>query len=190
MNALALEGGFADEPGDTARTFRACLRALARPGTIEHVHGVSTPGPLSVAAGAVLLTLCDTETPVFLAGAHDVPVVREWITFHTGAPKASDRAQAAFAVGNWDDLLPLDAYPAGTQDYPDRSATLIVETDSNALTRARLTGPGMRQSKVMLLPELQAFQANHAIFPQGLDFFFAAGDSLTALPRSTKPEPI
>lgn len=188
METASLGGGFADAPVDAARAFRACLNAMARPGRIETVAGAAPPAPLSVAAGVALLTLCDPETPVHLAGAHDCGAVRDWITFHTGAP-FSGPAGAVFAVGSWAAVQPLDAYPIGTATYPDRSATLIVEMPGlTAEGGARLSGPGIRDSARLALPETAAFRRNAALFPLGLDFVFTAGDRLAALSRTTRVE--
>jgi alpha-D-ribose 1-methylphosphonate 5-triphosphate synthase subunit PhnH len=63
-----------------------------------------------VAAGTLILTLCDPDTGLHLAPSHDVPEVRAWIAFHTGAPLVA-RGQAAFAVGTWGALLPLAGLP-------------------------------------------------------------------------------
>ncbi len=49
-----------------------------------------------------------------------------------------------------------------------------------------LTGPGIKESTTLSLPEVDAFQANQALFPLGLDFIFACGSQLAALPRTTK----
>lgn len=188
MTLAALQGAFGDPPRDAARAFRACLRVMARPGTVEQVCGATPPAPLSVAAGTLVLTLCDAETPVFLAGDHDSPAVRDWITFHTNAPLTKDRCTAVFAFGRWQDLEPLGKFPAGTDEYPDRSATLVVELDVLEATGARLTGPGIRHAAYLSLPETDAFLANNARFPCGLDFYFAAGNRIAGLPRSTKVE--
>jgi alpha-D-ribose 1-methylphosphonate 5-triphosphate synthase subunit PhnH len=118
-------------PRDAAHAFRAAMNVMARPGRIERLAGARPPAPLSVAAGVLLLTLCDPETPLHLAGAHDTPEVRGWIAFHTGAPVVG-RAQAAFAVGTWEALGPLEGYRIGEAEYPDRSATLIVEMTGTA----------------------------------------------------------
>lgn len=190
MTATALQGGFATPAHESARAFRATLEAMARPGTIQTVAGAEPPAPLSVAAGVLILTLTDGTTPVHLAGAWDCADVRDWITFQTGAPLVGP-AEAAFAIGTWSDLCPLDRFAIGTPDYPDRSATLIVECGALDPSGARLTGPGIRDSARLLLPDAAAvFAANHARFPLGLDFFFAAGDRLAGLPRSTRLEDI
>jgi alpha-D-ribose 1-methylphosphonate 5-triphosphate synthase subunit PhnH len=184
MQTHILEGGFADQPIDASHAFRAVMTAMARPGQIIAITGARPPAPLSAAAGAVLLTLCDPETPVYLAASHDTPQVRDWITFHTGAP-FDVAARAMFAVGAWGDL-PLPDFSRGTAEYPDRSATLIVESAALSNAGADLRGPGIKDQAQLSLPEVQAFQDNARLFPLGLDFIFTHGDSLAALPRTTR----
>jgi len=184
MDAQILSGGFAEPAIQTAHAFRSVMEVMARPGTVQNITGATPPAPLSNAAGAVLLTLCDAETPVYLAGDTDCAAVRTWLAFHTGVP-VTGPSRAMFAVGSWDMLTPLSAYQIGTSEYPDRSATLIVET--NALDgTATLKGPGIKSAANLSLPEIAAFQANNAMFPLGLDFIFTCGDQLSALPRSTE----
>ncbi|MFW2544910.1 phosphonate C-P lyase system protein PhnH [Primorskyibacter sp. 2E107] len=187
MTITALDGGFADPARQSAEVFRGVMTAVAMPGTIHSVDGASPPAPLSTAAGTVLLTLCDADTPLYLAGDMADSAVKQWIAFHIGAPLVGPR-DCAFALGRWPDLLPLDAYPIGTPDYPDRSATLIVETTHLYTGGARLTGPGIRTQETLSLPEtgIDAFVQNHTLFPLGLDFVFTCGDRLAALPRSTQ----
>jgi alpha-D-ribose 1-methylphosphonate 5-triphosphate synthase subunit PhnH len=184
MQARTLSGGFAAPAIDSARAFRGVMEAMARPGTIREIGGAAPPAPLSVAAGAVLLTLCDADTPVHLAGAADCEAVRAWLAFHTGAPLSGPR-ECMFALGSWEALAPLSSYPVGTPEYPDRSATLIVERAELVAAGATLTGPGIRETATLSLPEPGAFRANRALFPLGLDFIFTAGTRVAALPRST-----
>lgn len=181
----AFEGGFANPPHESAQAFRAAMRAMARPGTIEPIGGGSAPQPLSPAAASLLLTLCDPDTGVHLAGDYDVEDVREWITFHTGAPLAG-AADADFALGTWAALQPVSRFKIGTSEYPDRAATLIVEMPVLEQDGARLSGPGIKESASLNLPELAIFQANRKLFPLGIDCFFTAGGTIAALPRSTK----
>jgi alpha-D-ribose 1-methylphosphonate 5-triphosphate synthase subunit PhnH len=187
MRTEVLTGGF-DNPAITAaEAFRAVLQAMARPGRIARVAGAAPPAPCSPAAGAVLLTLVDADTPLHLAGAHDCAPLRDWVRFHTSAPLVP-RTDAAFALGDWAALAPLEGYPLGTPEYPDRSATLIVELPDLTATGARLTGPGIRDAARLPLPDPAAFAANAARFPLGLDVILTAGDRLAALPRSTRVE--
>ena len=187
--ADALSGGFADPPIDAARAFRACLDVMARPGRIAELGGAVPPAPLSVAAGTLALTLLDGTTPVHLAGAHDTAAVREWITFHIGAPFAG-AAEAAFAFGTWDALTPVDRFAIGTPEYPDRACTLIVECNALEPRGARLSGPGIKDEAFLSLPEVAPFRANRALFPLGFDAFLTAGTRIAGLPRSTIVEDV
>lgn len=183
MQAAALTGGFTDPAPEAARAFRAVLNAMARPGVVERVAGALPPAPLSVAAGVLLLTLTDRTTPIFLSLSHDLPLIRDWIAFHTGAPPAPAQ-EAVFALGDWEGLQPLSRFAIGTPDYPDRSATLIVEVAALAPATHRLTGPGIRGASVQRLPGVRP----EARFPLGLDLILTCGDSLAGLPRTTSAE--
>lgn len=182
-----LSGGFADPATDAARAFRACLEAMARPGRAHEISGAAPPAPMSEAAGAVLLTLVDASTGLYLAPSHDLPELRQWIAFHCGAPIVG-AAQAEFALGTWEALQPVTQFAIGTAEYPDRSATLIVEMPASAPPNVRLTGPGIQVSHVVHLPEIEAFQRNAARFPLGFDCYFTHDRALFGLPRSTRVE--
>ncbi|MDB6452722.1 phosphonate C-P lyase system protein PhnH [Falsirhodobacter sp. 20TX0035] len=173
-------GGFTDAPRQSADAFRAALEAMARPGT-RHALQAQAPAPLSPAAAALILTLTDTGTPLHLAGAHDTDAVRRWIGFHTGAP-ICPAAEAQFAIGTWDALHPLDRFAMGDAEYPDRSATLIVEMAFGRPTH-RLTGPGIDGHLDAHIPGDRP-----VAFPLGLDLFLTSGGEMSALPRTTRLE--
>ena len=149
----ALGGGFTAAAHQSAHAFRAAMQAMARPGLIVDIGGAVPPAPLSIAAGTLILTLCDPGTPLFLAGDHDCIGVRDWVTFHTGAP-LTGAATCSFAVGTWQALLPLSAYPSGTPEYPDRSATLIIEMPLLSATGPILRGPGIKDSAALSVPDV------------------------------------
>lgn len=183
----ALSGDFTDAPREAARAFRAVLDAMARPGKIVDIAGGAAPAPISPAAATVMLTLCDGETPLYLAPSYDGAAIRQWIAFHIGAPIVG-REQAMFALGNWAALAPPTGFAIGTPEYPDRSATLIVEVGSLTTEGARLTGPGIKAEAYLNLPETGFFARNAALFPLGVDCLFTCGGRLAALPRSTRVE--
>jgi alpha-D-ribose 1-methylphosphonate 5-triphosphate synthase subunit PhnH len=189
MRAHSLEGGFTEAPVQSARAFREILEAMARPGTIRRVSGATPPAPLSIAAGVALLVLTDPTTRLHLAGSADCAAVRDWVAFHIGAP-LSAAEDADFAVGTWEALQPVSRFKIGQPDYPDRSATLIVEVDRLVNHGPCLTGPGIETAAWLNLPETAAFRANRALFPLGFDTLFTAGDRLAGLPRSTRVEAI
>jgi alpha-D-ribose 1-methylphosphonate 5-triphosphate synthase subunit PhnH len=181
-----LTPGFADTVGDAQACFRLILDAIAHPGRVHEVPGVEAPAPLCHAAAAVVLTLMDHETPLWLDPAADA--ARAWIAFHTGSPVTGDPAGAMFALAlSWPGGTDL---PTGTDEAPEASATIILQVAS--LTTGRdfvLEGPGLRQPARFTVEGLPAnfvetWQRNHALFPRGIDLILSAGNRLAALPRS------
>ncbi len=161
------------------------MKAMARPGTIVTLEGATAPAPVSPAAAIALQTLCDPDTPLWLAPSHDTPALRAWLAFHTGAPLAGPQ-HCRFALGTWPALHPVDRFALGTPEYPDRSATLIVEQAALLNSGTALRGPGIRDIVLLNLPETAAFKQNAARFPLGFDCLFTSGNRLAALPRSTR----
>jgi alpha-D-ribose 1-methylphosphonate 5-triphosphate synthase subunit PhnH len=183
------------DPGlDSQRTFRAVLDAMARPGRVLGVTGpLESPLPLDPATAAVCLALGDLDTPLWLDSAAARPAVREYLRFHCGVPIVAAMAGAHFAVvaDAWS-MPPLEAFEAGDDEVPERSATLIVQVEGfRPGTGRRLAGPGILREvwlDVVGLPERfwAELEVNHARFPCGVDVILTAGFSVVALPRSTQ----
>jgi alpha-D-ribose 1-methylphosphonate 5-triphosphate synthase subunit PhnH len=187
--------GLDDPAHDSQRLFRAVLEAFSHPGRIVHLPmPPAAARPLSQAATAFVLTFVDRDTPLWLAPALDIDAVRDFVRFHTGASIAKRPADALFAVLTPDGMPPLDSFPIGTDPYPDRSATLVIELPSLAGGPARKwRGPGIQDHQLVGLPTLpdsfwQSWAANNVLFPCGIDLVFAAGCDLIALPRSIAVE--
>jgi len=184
------EAAFADPVHDAQTCFRAVLDAMAHPGRIIRVTGVSPPVSLCIAAAAVLLTLTDHDTALWLEDG----TAQNWIGFHTGAPFVTDPRQCAFALLNR--APDFAQFSAGTHEEPETSATVIWQVGSLAGGRRfRLTGPGLREPFQLSIDGAgsdfaASWRANHALFPRGIDLILCAGDQLTALPRSTAIEEI
>jgi alpha-D-ribose 1-methylphosphonate 5-triphosphate synthase subunit PhnH len=87
-----------------------------------------------------------------------------------------------------------DAFDSGTAEYPERSATLIVQVQSLlGGTGRRLKGPGIAgEARLEVAGASKAFwtwmAANHALFPCGADVVLSAGRVIAALPRTTEVE--
>jgi len=188
--ADGLAGGFQDRPREAAAVFRAALDAMARPGRVQEVRGIVSPGDLSPAAAALLLALADQDAPIWLPPRLAEGDLARWLLFHTNAPQARP-AHAAFAVGTWAELQPLGQWSIGEPAYPDRSATLIIEVPALCGgRRMTLTGPGIETYETLapMLPEgaPDAISEIGRAFPLGLDIFFTAASSFAALARSTR----
>lgn len=185
--------GFADPVFDAQRLFRAALEALSRPGTVQHLPILVTPpAPLTPWAGALALTLCDLDTPVWLDPVLDQPMVRAWLRFHAGCPLVEEPATAAFAlVGGAAHLDDLSTFDIGPEEDPDRSTTVIAQVadlDAGA-DGPPLRGPGIPGTVRVRATGLAsgfwaAWRENGALYPQGVDVFLAAPDRLVGLPRS------
>ena len=190
-----IAAGLVDPSHDSQRLFRAVLDAFSHPGRIVRLPDPPPAAePLSRATTAFLLTLVDRDTPLWLAPAFDTPAVCDFARFHTGAPIARQPADVLFAVLSPGDMPALDSFPIGTDPYPDRSATLVVELPSLTGGPERWwRGPGIEARQSVCLTGLadsfwNQWAANRALFPCGIDLVFAADSDLIALPRSIAVE--
>lgn len=193
----ALEAGFPDAVLGAQSVFRAVMDALARPGTRQAIEFAATPpAPLTAELAAVALTLCDHDTPVWLdpalAGAE---AVGQWLAFHTGAPITAEPNEAAFALICEADRLPtLSRFAQGTDEYPDRSTTIVLAVAAlDGGPMLRLKGPGIKDEAVVEptgLPTdfVTQWLDNRTQFPRGVDLLLTAPGALVGLPRSTRVE--
>lgn len=190
----ALTGGFIDPVFDAQSVFKMTMDAMARPGTLQTVEAdVAPPAPLGVAAGAIGLTLCDHDTPVWLSNSLARSSLPEWLAFHTGAPVISDRLEAQFAfIEAGMALSSFSQFGIGTQEYPDRSTTIVLEVQSlEGGKELALSGPGIKDVTMIGpvgLPDalLRIWNDNRALFPRGVDLILTADRQFLCLPRTTK----
>ena len=190
-----LAEGLADPPHDSQRLFRGVLEAFSHPGRIVSLRDApSAANPLSRAATALVLTLVDRDTPLWLGPGLDTRALGDFVRFHTGAPVVADRADALFGVATAATSPLLEGFAIGSDPYPDRSATVIVEVASlSGGPRRSWRGPGIdghRPVAIAGLPDAlwAEWSANRALFPCGVDVVFTAGSDLLALPRSIAVE--
>ncbi|MEM8853352.1 MAG: phosphonate C-P lyase system protein PhnH [Pseudomonadota bacterium] len=183
--AGVLAPGFADPVHHAQQAFRALLTAMSEPGTVVTVPAVDAPPPMGEGLAAVALTLCDADTPVWLAPRF-AGEVGDWLTFHTGAVVVADKTRAQFAFAEGVDLTGLSV---GDPVYPDRSATLVAEV-AFAGPSFTLEGPGIAGTRTVTaaLPKnfAEAWGRNRALYPRGVDLVLADGARLMALPRTTE----
>ncbi len=190
-----LPAGFADKVLSAQSTFRSVMDAMARPGSVVHIAAaVGTPAAMMHGTAAIALTLFDHDTPVWLDPAmSEASEVTKWLKFHTGAPVISDCSLCSFAlIGEPAALSALDRFAFGSNEYPDRSTTLILQVES--LTRGQrfeLRGPGIDgsavlQASIQPVDLFERLAVNAALFPRGIDVVLVAGDAIVAIPRTTR----
>ena len=190
-----LTPGFLSPVPDAQRTFRTLLEAMAHPGRILPVcEPLQAPVPLSVGAAAVCLTLLDFETSLWADSIVTQPVL-DWLRFHCGCTIAAEPSSADFAlIADPGQIPALGVFQAGEDEYPELSATLIVQVEGlSEQGGKRLSGPGIQDFTLLNvegLPERfwEERQAQCSIYPLGVDIIFASGRMIAALPRTTSTE--
>lgn len=190
-----IQGGFLHPVENAQTVFSAVMNAMARPGTvIETQAAIVPPKPLNPVCAAVLLGLCDSDTPVWMDPEHSgFGAVDAWLSFHTGARLTGEKQDAAFAVIA-DTEVPFrpGEFANGSQEYPDRSATIIFQVFGfEEQPRWTLQGPGIKESCAFQPVGIadgfiEGWSRNHALFPRGVDVIFTGPAHLAALPRSTR----
>lgn len=194
-DATALEGGFSRPVLDTQSTFRVIMDAMARPARAVAVQApIAPPPPLGPAAGAIACTLIDADTPFWLdPSLNGRQHLQDWLIFHTGARQASTNAEAAFAlIGAPASMPPFDRFAQGSQEYPDRSATLILQLESlDGGAPLTFEGPGIKGRATIaphgLPPDFaRQWGDNRKRFPRGIDLMLTCGNSIICLPRTTR----
>ncbi|MGD9535564.1 MAG: phosphonate C-P lyase system protein PhnH [Alphaproteobacteria bacterium] len=192
--AASLRAGFGDPVRDAQATFRLVLEAMARPGRVQEIAATLDPPPgVHPASAAILLTLLDHETPVWIELASGRDEAARFFAFHCGCPLAEAPEEARFVLV---DALPqaMERFPAGSAERPELSATLILQLKAlDGGTPVALSGPGIEERARIAPRGLPAAfwdmtRDNHALFPSGVDFILVAGRAICGLPRTTRAE--
>jgi alpha-D-ribose 1-methylphosphonate 5-triphosphate synthase subunit PhnH len=191
MSVIA-EAGFADPVRDATRAFRAIMTALANPGQVQRLdYAMPIFKGIDAAAVTVLLTLADHDTPVWLPPGID-PGLADYLRFHCGCAIAAEPRLASFGVIAGEAAsAQAFGFPLGSDEYPDRSATVLVQVASlTGGTPRTLAGPGIRDT-CRIAPTLDdafwaAWRRNTAQYPRGVDLFLVCGRDILGLPRSSQ----
>jgi alpha-D-ribose 1-methylphosphonate 5-triphosphate synthase subunit PhnH len=196
MTTIAeLPPGFADKVLSAQSTFRSVMDAMARPGSVQRIVPMAgTAGPMMRGTAAIALTLFDHDTPLWLdARMAESTDVLKWLKFHTGAPVVQDSSVAAFALISDGGALPsFERFAVGTNEYPDRSTTVIIQVESLESGRGfELRGPGIDgvatlHASIKPFDLFERLRFNEALFPRGIDVVLIADDAVVAIPRTTR----
>ena len=125
------------------------------PGRLHRVgERLTAPAPLDRATAAVLLTLVDNETPLWLDAAARCGARLAGIPLRRRDHRCAGRG----GVRCWRCRCRiLTALSAGTHEAPESSATLILQvTALGTGARYRLSGPGLREPAVLAVDGLPA----------------------------------
>ncbi len=189
MHDAHLQEGAGFSEIELQRIFRCALKTMSEPGTVATVPPSRAVAGLAPATYALLLTLLDIDTPLWISSGFDTPELRRNLTFHTNCTLVAAKDQASFALLDHADAHDLDAFIVGSARRPDLSCTLIVELPSfESGMPLYWRGPGISGERAVSLPLPMDFwvaRDGMNTFPLGLDLFFTSGRDVMGLPRST-----
>lgn len=204
MSVLSLQDmapGFSDSTAQSQVVFRSALDAMARPGTPVCIPAASlvspTPGTRAAAA-SLLLALLDQDCALWLSPTLANGPAAAWLRFHTGCLMVQDCSKADFVwAASIAELPPLEQLKQGSAEYPDQSATCVVDVTAWRIAAASeadavsLRGPGVRDVRTLAVDGMDAgfVQQHHAMqahAPCGVDIFCCAGDAVLGFPRSVR----
>lgn len=184
---------------DAQKHFRVLLDVMAKPGKIAYLERphVRPPGKLYPATGLIAFALFNSDCSFAFVG--NFPGESEYIQVNTGAPMAL-LEEADFVLfpqpGRYYDRLP--EVKTGIPEYPDQSATLLIQVDQLSKTpipgglTLHLEGPGIdghtQVSVAGILPEwLEAIRQANKAYPLGIDVFWIdRHQGICGLPRTTR----
>ncbi len=214
MSTTIAKPGF-EKPVEAAQAcFRVLLQALSRPGKKENIsllppsidHGCPVDAKAMTGFLAIALSLCDSDTSIWLDDHLQCPELKQHLRFHCASPLVTLPEKAHFAFISHVQTMPrLQDFCQGSAAYPDTSTTLVIacpfaQSQADSVPYS-LTGPGIKASESPLrlglaaghFPEKfwQELQENTASYPLGVDIIFvnsasAASVEVMALPRSVQ----
>lgn len=192
---VSLAAGFDEPVFGTQLAFRSIMEAISFPGRVLEVvrpQGQPKGWPSSLAAGC--LTLLDSDVTVWL-DCED-PDALHYLKFHTGCRISPRPEDADFAIIFDVALAPFQQFKIGTDQYPDRSATLLIACES--LTDGApidASGPGIKLTN-RIAPDIGnskfwgIWADNNSVYPLGFDVFFFSDNAVLALPRGVSAQPL
>ena len=202
MQLSDLGAGFSDIALGSQSVFRSALEALSYPGrSVPLDVTFEAPKAAQASSSGLLLALLEPGARLWLSPSLVNTDAATWIVFHTDCKITPHQHEADFAwIKNWDELLSLENFALGTDEYPDHSTTCVIDIAALSASAATtssltLTGPGIANTstieQLFTTPDqAQAFvgqwELNQASFPRGVDIFFATSTGLIGLPSTTR----
>jgi alpha-D-ribose 1-methylphosphonate 5-triphosphate synthase subunit PhnH len=196
-----MQPGFDDPVLNSQLVFRSALQAMSLPGRLVELPNLAgVPRQGHSASALLLLALVDSDCTLWLSPSLAGTDAQTWLRFHTGCRFVPEPGQASFLWLCVQDRWPhMSDMQAGTDEYPDQSATCIMETSSiQTGTGSRawsLSGPGIASPLSLTAEGLPAdfaaqWAGNHVAFPRGVDVLLTTATHVLGLPRSTLLQPL
>ncbi|GLR10950.1 phosphonate C-P lyase system protein PhnH [Mixta theicola] len=167
---------------ETQPVLRRILKAMNEAGVVVTLPCAQRWAGLSPAATALLTTLNEADTPLWLDEYLDTPALRERLHQASSAPLSHQRP-AALALLHSDSNPDLHAVAAA-------GGTMILEVPAlNGGLTLRLRGPGIQERRAVapqLPPQVIEFLREWPLNGQGINLLLTCGDMLMVLPRTAQ----
>ncbi len=201
MVDLALLHTFSHKAEASQKVYRKLLKAMSEPGKIIDIafvteqYGVNNEGVellLYPSVWAIAQSLLDSDCSVYVSPVLAQKTFTQSLSFYMDAELNNNKKIVDFAFITIDELDEnLSEFNVGQLEAPHKSCTLIIQTPSiSDKPQLGLSGPGIERVKHLWIEGLHAdqielIQANHRLYPCGVDFIFCTPEKIVALPRST-----
>jgi len=197
MSQLSLLPAFGNPVHDAQVVFRAVLKAMSEPGIQGNLSSTSvsldtSDSALHPTTWAIAQALFDHDTTIYLSPEVNSEALVRSLQFQTDAKVTPVTEQADFAIVTMDELVDLDQFHLGSLEAPHESCTVIVQVEAfDSPSPVEISGPGIPDSRMLEIAhlsqkQLELIQANHRLYPCGLDFVFCSPGHFLALPRTTR----
>ena len=184
--------GFQNEVIESQRCFRKTMKAMSEPGYLVTLDPLKTSENISSATFSLALTLIDQDISVWVSPQLSSTTFIDNLRFYCGCRLTSSPLEADFVFIKLSEWQSLDNLKRGTEEYPDRFPTIIIEVDGLAESgNIELKGPGIKGARHISIEgineqHISLLKSNQQNFPMGYDFIFTCGKQLMALPRTTQ----
>ncbi|MDX1809665.1 MAG: phosphonate C-P lyase system protein PhnH [Sulfurospirillaceae bacterium] len=165
------------------KNFKALMSALSMPGNIKKISPLYKSAMLALSN-----VLLYNEVTYFFAGDDNISLVADITN-----PKIETAQNADYIFSDQIDKDLLEIAKKGTFLNPEFSATLIFACKDFNKTKAKISGPGIKEEKEIYLPcereFIQTLTEKNSNYPLGIEVFFInEKNELMALSRTTKIE--
>lgn len=184
--------GFQNQVIESQRCFKKAMKAMSEPGYLATLDPLKTSVNISSATFSLALTLVDQDISVWVSPQLSSATFIDNLRFYCGCRLTKTPQEADFVFIQLSEWQQLEGFKQGTEEYPDRFPTLIIEVDGlEEKGDIQLSGPGINGSRSVDIvginqKHIELLQRNQQHFPMGYDFMFTCGNQLMALPRTTQ----
>lgn len=206
MRENALKEAAFDDVYDSQKNFRILMDAMSRPGEIFKLcdnYFSNTPQELNSNFLTILKTLGD-NTVSFSLGNMESEAIKKYIEVNTGMEFMYLSEADYVLFRGWEFDESFFELNLGTYEFPERSATVIVETENilsgvfkesfRSKVEITMRGPGIKDKNIVTICGLDKKYAEglgdiNSMFPLGIDVIFVDSEgNLTCVSRTTKLE--